>query len=297
MRTKTLLFLILFAIGGVLRAQDTIRSLIFSEARLDEAHGTYFELTNMGDSTLHLKNFEVGIVHPWNSRIDPAVIATWFNVDAQGHFMLPDWTLAPGKSIVVAGVYDYNPKMWLKDQDHWNQAITKPEMWKLADIKIHFPEAPIQPTVGDSVTPYNDVMGSWQGRALWYLRHHVAPGDSVIVDQVGGVFTNGGQQQWGGKDVAGVIGATENSILVRKFTVKTGNIDFDKGRGTTAAESEWIAIPIFVAGGWEPNRAVLWTVGNHVNEQLNPATLTSGGKLLVNFTDSTITLPDRKSVV
>src|SRR5664279_154498 len=293
MKTKILLFLILVIFLTSLRAQDTIRNLIFSEARLDEAHECYFELTNMGDSTLHLKNFELGIVHPLNSRIDVNDIGKWFNVDPLGHFMLPDWTLDPGKSIVVAGVYDYNPKMWLKDQDHFSQAITKPEMWKLANIQIHFAEAEIQPDPLDSVTPHNDVMGSWQGRACWYIRHHVAPGDSVIVDQVGGVFTDpNGQQAWGGKDVAGVTGATENDILVRKFSVKTGNTDFNTGRGTTATESEWIPIPIFVPGGYEPFRAVLWTVGNHVNQVLSPSTLVpKSSAMLVNFSDSTITVP------
>jgi hypothetical protein len=136
MRTKILLLLILLSFGGWLRAQDTIRSLIFSEVRFDDAFEPYAELTNMGDSTLHLKNFEFGIVHPWTARVDVNNIKAWFSVGSGSWFMLPDWTLAPGKSIVIANIYDYNPKAWLKDQDNWAQALTKPEMWKLANIQI-----------------------------------------------------------------------------------------------------------------------------------------------------------------
>jgi hypothetical protein len=256
MKTKLLLFLFLLFFGGWLHAQDTIRSLIISEARFDEALDAYVELTNMGDSALHLKNFEFGVVHPWDSRINQTDINKWFNVGANSWFMLPDTTLDPGKSIVI---------------------------------------------LGDSVSTYSDIGEVWQGRECWYVRYHnafwsndpvpVLIKDSIVTDQVGGVFIDpDGQQAWGGKDVAGVLGATENSILVRKFSVKHGNIDFENGRGTNASESEWIVIPIQVHDRFEANRDLFWTVGNHVNANLEPETLISA-TVSINWIDSTLIVP------
>jgi hypothetical protein len=298
MRTKLLLFLILILFGGVLRAQDTIRTLIISEARFDQAHEAYVELTNVGDSTLHLKNFEFGHVGPWTSRNDVNNLGAWFAMAAGDWFMLPDWTLAPGKSIVIANVNDWNLMMWKKDPDHYGP-ITKAEMWKVLDIRLDQPEAPNSSTTnhvpGDSVSTYFDVGQVWGGRDCWYVRHHVAPGDSVVVDQVGGVFDGAasdgvavGSNKNQAYDVAGVTQATVNDILVRKYTIKKGNIDFNSGRGTSLAESEWIPIPILVPGGWEPNRALFWTVKNHLNAQLSSLTSSS---ITIHLADSTLLVP------
>jgi hypothetical protein len=200
MKTRLLLFLFLLSFGGCLHAQDTIRSLVISEARFDNAPLAYVELTNMGDSALHLKNFEFGVVHPWDSRIDGSDINKWFNVGANNWFMFE-----PGESIVI---------------------------------------------FEESMATYSDVGEVWQGRECWYLRYHYAfwsddpvpvlIKDSIVTDQVGGIFIGpDGQQAWGAKDVAGVLGATENSILVRKFSVKYGNIDFENWKTSNADESEF----------------------------------------------------------
>ena len=134
--------------------------------------------------------------------------------------------------------------MWRVDPDHWAPAITEPEMWNLASIQIHQPEASVQPTAGDSVSKYYDIGQVWEGRECWYVRYHLSNGDSIVTDQVGGVFTGAdGQQALGAKDVAGIKAATSNSTLVRKFSVKQGNIDFNVARGINAEESEWIAVP------------------------------------------------------
>jgi hypothetical protein len=256
MKTKLFFYLILLSFGNWLQAQDTIRSLIISEARFDEAYNAYVELTNMGDSALHLRNFEFGVVHPWNSRIDRTDLNKWFNVGANSWFMLPDTTLGPGKSIVITG---------------------------------------------DGMSAYSDIGEVWQGRECWYVRYHAAfwsndpipvhIKDSIVTDQVGGVFIDpDGKQAWGGKDVAGISGATGNSILVRKFSVKLGNIDFENGRGANASESEWIVIPVQFQGRVDANRDLFWTVGNHVNANLDPETLISA-TFSINWIDSTLIVP------
>ncbi len=281
MRTKTLLFLILLSCG-VLKAQEPIRTLIITEARLDDARHSYVEITNMGTTTVNLAQFELGQIGAWTLPYEPAD-NFWF--------MLPDKDLAPGASFVVAAVYDYNPKMWLMHPENYSRILNKKEFWTLADVKLHFPEAPRQPNPADEVTPYYHVLETWSGRDCIYLRHHVSATDSVVVDQVNGVFAgaDGRRDGSGPIDVAGVTNATNEATLVRKFSVKTGNIDFEAGRGQDLTESEWIPIPLQL-GHWEMMRKLFWTVGNHGDYNLNPSTLSSS-TVTIGWSDSTLTVP------
>ena len=88
----------------------------------------------------------------------------------------------------------------------------------------------------DSVTtlyPYQ-TMKLWGGSYCLYLEHHFAEGDSAVVDQVGGVFDDDGRNTGDPYDVAGVENATYIGPLIRKFKVKTGNLDFANARGVGA---------------------------------------------------------------
>jgi hypothetical protein len=282
MRTKTLLFLMLLSCG-VLNAQDTIKTLIITEARLDDARHTYVEITNMGTTPVNLAQFELGVIGAWDQPYAPG---------ANNWFMLPNKELAAGKSFVVAGVYDWNPKMWVKDPDHFQRILNKKEFWTLADVKLHFPESPKQPNPDDSVTRYNAILGLWNGRDCLYLRQHISETDSVVVDQVNGVFANPNgtrAEPKGALDVAGVTAATNNATLVRKFKIKQGNTDFETGRGQDLAESEWIPLPLQL-GHWEMMRKLFWTAGNHGDYKLDPSTLTSS-TVDIDWTKNIITVP------
>lgn len=281
MRTKTLLFLILLSCW-VLNAQEPIRTLIITEARLDDARHSYVEITNMGSTSVNLSQFELGQVGAWTLPYLPGE-NFWF--------MLPDKDLAPGASFVVAATYDYNPKMWVKHPENYSRILNKKEFWTLADVKLNFPEAPRQPNAMDDVTPYYHVLETWSGRDCIYLRHHISATDSVVVDQVNGVFagTDGRRLGSGPIDVAGVSNATNEATLVRKFSVKQGNIDFETGRGQDLTESEWMPIPLQL-GHWEMMRKLFWTVGNHGDYNLNPSTLSSS-TVTIGWSDSTLTVP------
>ena len=50
-----------------LNAQDTIRYLIITEYRGDDSRENYVEISNVGDSTLNLSDFQIGDVDPWNA--------------------------------------------------------------------------------------------------------------------------------------------------------------------------------------------------------------------------------------
>jgi hypothetical protein len=154
-----LLLIFLFCAMGVLRAQDTIRTLIISEARIDNKHAAYFELTNVGTTTLDLSQFEFGRISPWTTPYLPAT-GEWM--------MLPKKDLAPGKSFVIAKVNDYCTRMWAKAPDLYNRYESKPELFKLADYQIHAREYwnSVLPQSVDSVSPYDGVTTIWNGSYL-----------------------------------------------------------------------------------------------------------------------------------
>lgn len=278
MRLRLLLFFLLFSMG-FLRAQDTIRTLIISEARIDNQHEAYCQFTNVGNTTIDLSQFEFGLISQWTNPYHP---------DNGNWLMLPKKNLAPGQSFVLAKINDWTTKMWAKDPVKYQRYVSKPEMLKLCDMQVHIAEAPKQPDPLDSVSPYQGVVTMWGGTYMWYLRHHVAPGDSVVVDQVNGVFT-GSNGYLAGKatDVAGFTAASANAVLVRKNTIKKGNVDFASGAGSNPTESEWMAIP-FLSGGYEPNRAVFWTVGHHGDYHLKSLT---SSVMTFNADTTTLTVP------
>ena len=70
--------------------------------------------------------------------------------------------------------------------------------------------------------------------------------DYVVIDRIGDFGADPGS----GWDVAGVSNGTQDRTLVRKSTIASGNADWDESRGTTTAESEWVALPkdAFISG-------------------------------------------------
>ncbi|MFY9153392.1 MAG: T9SS type A sorting domain-containing protein [Prolixibacteraceae bacterium] len=281
-----LLFLLVLGFNALVNAQTTkpYRNLIITEALTNDTRDNYVEFTNMGSETIDLGNFEFGHTSPWS----PAPYAQ----EANNFFMLPHKTLAPGKSYVIATAEIFGPKMWKTDPTHYLERITKPELFILADQLLYVREA--NSTAADTVTPYYNTMDCWGGRDTWYLRHHFEVDglkDSVVIDQVGGVFDQAnGLNRDGAYDVAGVANATGTHVLIRKASVKTGNLDFNSARGLDFADSEWIPVPKLSIFQW---RAVFWTVGNQaVGAKLDANTLVSKtGKVKVDLDASTITEP------
>jgi len=299
-----LLFLLVVGWSALTKAQTLpYNHLLITEMYQGDTYLNYVEFTNMGDETIDLSNFEFGYIGAWTQAWTP---------DVNNSFRLPKKMLAPGKSFLISTAYDYNPKMFGKDPRHFSERRTKPEFFKIADMLLHEAEAKIQPTKGDSVTLFAGALQGWGGRETYYLRQFfytkvdetVTRKDSVIVDQIGGVFDESDGTNTGGSySVAGVTGATADDILIRKNSVKTGVADMDPAtnaasaklqfnatRGLDFADSEWIPVPML---GWDRIwRAVFWTAGNQVNAVLNANTLVSKtGKVNVDLAAGTITVP------
>ena len=119
---------------GIMTAQDTVRSLIITEVSLWRADDSYIEFTNMGDSALHLKNFEFGRLDPWTEP---------WETSANNRFFLPDTVLEPGETFLIATVLDFNDEQYKIQkakfgyspdyQEHMNHPIR----WEIADMQIH----------------------------------------------------------------------------------------------------------------------------------------------------------------
>ena len=291
MKLKFLLFFLLIS-GGVLQAQDTIRSLIISEALRVGVDNTYAEITNMGDKPVNLNQFKWGKIAPWSTAINDVYNDPW--EPGTDWFFLPEVMLAPGESFVITTAFDFGPAQYNKKVPGFtNPRYKQPELYELADLLISVSEPKGDET--DSVTTYISPKGggnfesaftNWRGRSAWYLEQHLSETDSVVIDQVGGVFDNDGKNQDIQYAVAGVEGAVANSVLVRKYSVKTGNLNFADARGVGLEDSEWIPIP-FPASNW---RDVFWTVGNHGNYNLDENTLESD-VIDVDFANKKLTVP------
>jgi hypothetical protein len=296
MKLKTLLFLLVFS--GILNAQEPYRSLVISEVRLGNPNRVHIELTNMGNSTINLGEFKLGQIRAWMTPIFDVWNDPWIPEPTR-YFMLPEKTLKPGESYVITAAYDFGPKMYEKRVDGFegSQRPKQIEIYDLADMLIHFkePNSELYPSVRDSATSdelfgdnYQTAMLSWQGADGYYIEHHFAEGDSAVVDQVNGNFDNNGLNYNAAYDVAGVEDATVNSLLVRKFSIKNGNLDFFNSKGVGLDDSEWI--PVQYPEGYNNWRDLWWTVGNHGNYILDENTLESD-VIDVDFAGKTLTVP------
>ena len=282
MKLKFLLFLTLIA--GVLNAQDTIRSLVITEAFIGRQFHNFAEITNMGNEPVNLSQFKFGQAQ------DNA-----FNRN-RGDIILPDIELQPGESFILKDFVE-----WMVDipPEPWN--VNEREMmgmntdWRdLVDQEWHRAEN----SWGEELSPLDSVtetnwIANWWGRSALFIEQQINDTTAVIVDQVGGVWDNpnGNGRQRGlsyedSYDVAGYQNATSQAQLIRKFSVKTGNKEFVRGVGID--DSEWFAVRY----KFSPNRMLPWTLGNHGDYNLDANTLvpTLDG-LEVDFAAKTITVP------
>ena len=177
MKLKLLLFALL--LSSSLFAQDTIRSLVIAEVRLDDREANFIEITNMGDEAVNLSQFKLGVIRPWN---DP-----WVH-DENRWMMLPDHMLDPGKSFVVASAVDLQPRQYAKKVPGFEQErmkIRNSQMYNIADILLHMGEPKGDET--DSITRVNGidisyVFENWSGRECMYIEQHLSDVDSVVVE-------------------------------------------------------------------------------------------------------------------
>ncbi|MDP3643884.1 MAG: T9SS type A sorting domain-containing protein [Bacteroidota bacterium] len=321
MKLKLLLFfLVVLSCSVVLKAQTKkpYNQLLITEVRLSGTPDNYVEVTNMGNETINLADFEIARFSPWPNNAD-----NWKPLETD-HFRLWDptmypknsplhlkKTLAPGKSYLIAIARDFGPEMWFKNPLKYPRRSTKKEFFEIADLLLHSWEENSVPGL-DSITPHYQLLDAWHGYNGMFIRHHflneTGAKDSMIIDVFNGQFDDADGTNSSNCDcgfaVAGVADATRLTTLVRKFSVKQGirdfsshdanlaaaKVQFNQAKGLDLADSEWIPIP---NQGWdEPWKAVYWTAGNQVDQVLNANLLESKtGKVTVDLAKSVITVP------
>ena len=278
MKSKLLLLTILFA--GILKAQEPYRQLLITEAITFNWPDNYFEITNMGDKAINLKEFKFGAVGTVPANLDS--IGGWATTTK---FTLPDFALQPGKSFVISPAYDFAVEQYALNPylPGANERPMKLDIYGVSNLLVHYRE-----NFGDATDSVDLVREAtvrlWGGNTCVFLEHHFAEGDSAVVDQFNGV--NDGFDR-GGRDVAGVTLATNRGPCMRKFKIKNGNLNFADARGVGADDSEWIALPYATTNEW---RKTWWTVGNHGNYVLDANTLESD-VIAVDFAIKKLTVP------
>lgn len=281
MRLKLLLLVFLLS-GGLLSAQDTINTLIITEAYLDDGPAIgYFELTNVGDQPIQLNQFKFAEMRPWGD-------APWQN-PADRWWILPDHVLNPGESFVMAAQREFGPRQFRKGLDGpYPERGNKPEMLEIADILYQIAETNGDETDLVDPMPTNFWTDLWNGRSCAFIQQYLSDVDSVVVDQVNGWFDgdNGLNIDKGGYDIGGITQASAHAYLIRKASVKHGNLDFANAAGIGEDDGEWIVVPR-EGGVW---RDVMWTVGNHGSFVLDENTLESD-IADIDFANKTITVP------
>jgi hypothetical protein len=296
--------------GGILMAQDTVRTLVITEAKMDRNETSYLELTNMGDVTLDLSMFEVGMMTPWNVPQEPGWPETSEWVDRQTIERLPAVMLAPGESYVIGTVSEFTEEAYAEQvakfgySPDWQPFFTNKKMWKLIDLPMYKDESAandprdsVSFKEGSPLETFDQMFETWGGRDVFYVRYHSSPTDSAVIDQVGGLFTDpdGSNPDGGMQQVAGIEDATGTHYLMRRFSVKKGNTTFVQG--SDYEDSEWIPVPFLSRNPYDPFRECefgpFWTVGNHVNAVLVDGTLTAieGSPISVDFGAGSISVP------
>jgi hypothetical protein len=292
---KQRFLLLLLLISGMLYAQEPYRNLIFSEVRMNDPRFNYIEITNMGNKTVNLAEFEVGSNSPWDAPWTPP---------ATRRLRLPQHQLAPGKSYLLVSIDDVPLRIWPFEINRIGARTITPEMRQRANIEIHWPtnEWGNWPQY-DSISPLGrDIMQSWGGRDAIWLRHYFVETpvqrDSVIIDAVNASFTSttSPYKSDGASNAAGVTGATGNRVLVRKFTVTEGTGDaldsWSRVAGIDITDSEWLPLR-FPHNDWNiSQKKEFWTLGNHGNftlgnHSIKPKTAAS----VVDINNRTITVP------
>jgi hypothetical protein len=276
-----MLLIITLSSGYKLHGQtDTIPKVIISEWRGTGVHRNYAEITNIGDTAVNLGSFDVGALVGWTNAYRHVC-----GVDGCYQSRLPEYTLQPGESYLIATVNDY----WDENYDPMNgedlAVFTQRDIRKEVDFPIFRHEIGL---AGDSVSVYANVLNC-NGNMGWYLEYHYPSGDSIVVDAVNNSIQANGRILAQPSDVAGVINGTKFHILVRKASVTRGNTDWEQSRGIDAEDSEWIVIP-FQSDDVNPNHKFFTTLKYHGNAQLNESTFKSD-VIDIDISNGTLEVP------
>jgi hypothetical protein len=287
MKTRILLQVLLIFIlsvftGQRLRAQDTIPRVIISEFSSTTIFRDYVELTNVGDTAVNLKDFELGNLVYWNlAYTDPG---------NNRHRMLPDFVLQPGESYLIAQINDWvDANLDLFHTRTSSTEFTPVDILANVDLPVFSSETASGGDPTDSISAQPYLMDSWNGRKGWWLEYHYPNGDSVICDAVKNDIQDNGMISNAPDDVAGVYHGTSDHHLVRKANVTRGTTDWDASRGSDTEDSQWILLP-YQADWKNPRQRHFTTIKHHGVAEISSSTFSSG-VIGIDFVNKKLTIP------
>jgi hypothetical protein len=110
-------------------------------------------------------------------------------------------------------------------------SLSPKSVWTIANNQFTAPFYDLSTANEQDLSPFiafrgNDAIGLMKVSAL----------DTLLIDVIGLPDTNPGS----GWDVAGILSATANHTLIRRSDITTGNTSWDKSRGNSSFNSEWI---------------------------------------------------------
>ncbi|MCP4309702.1 MAG: T9SS type A sorting domain-containing protein [Bacteroidetes bacterium] len=290
MRTKLLLLSTMLWVV-CLTVNSQAPRLIFSEWAAPANGGWghhYFELTNVGDSTLHLWDFTSKNFGHWqniNNR-NPAHYTLRFNevVDSMDAF------IAPGKSFLISLTYE--------GVNDIGEPLGRPALNAVSDLLIYMLEdgnedlEPGEDSVSASTNWFRDEMannGEW--KSLWY---HPPGGGDVLCDAINNWINeaNGRRFTEGVWDVAGVPDAVATQAFIRKSNITQGDttwLDWPISAGNDRDESEWMPVPYDMVNAWNP--VVFSSAGNHPETNGSSTIQMNSDEVTIDMEAGTITVP------
>lgn len=268
------LFGLLLFPGQNIQAQDAPQ-LIISEWSLTLARRAYIEITNMGDTPVNLKDFEVGAINQWTPM---------FQGSPTQAFRLNDYVLEPDSSYVVGVVDDWYNTHRSPFDKKLNPTYFNPQMVELID-QPNFIDEHQGPGSGDSISL---AQYAFYGGAM-YLKYWDEYGTSIVVDAINNTRDENGNFAGGNSDIAGIKNASHYHVMVRKANIVNGEIDWSVSRGTDKEDSQWLVIP-FQKDWTNPYRKLFTTIGHHGVAELTPKTFSSE-TVDIDFDSKKLTIP------
>ncbi|MFW5877717.1 MAG: T9SS type A sorting domain-containing protein [bacterium] len=284
------------------------KQLILTEVNHGGNTESYVEFTNVGDSTINLKDFYwVGVnqrsVKAQNVVRDEDGVITniyWKDNDDALSFYTPlnDQLLKPGESYVGMPVFDRT------NED--GSLIQNKNLVEIADHYLHPAEPDNDLTIEASSYPeyqnfafdsvsFPGAKSNQNNRSAFALAHHSRMFlgsmvyndageviDSVAIDGFKLIFLENFMGDWNPADVAGVVGASNlDYSFARKAIVTQGNLNWEVGRGSTRETSEWILLPKI------QGEDIFTTIGTHGNFAIDA----SSSSVIIDNAGETMEVP------
>ncbi len=282
--------------------------LIITEVRPDGEATAYVELTNVGTTPINLATseneyFVLESVF-YNTRL-VTVSDSVFDFQTRSNATLEaqigkvylKGIIQPGESYVVATVWDHdnvrqtgipvhntriaelgNQFVHKDESDNTYGWIDKPE-WQCFGKDSVYSGVPTEELLrGDASAGY---------LIRWFYTTDSVTYQPTYIDQFN-FFKQEGTGNLKGNailSIAGVADAMTTSVMVRKASVKKGNLNWDSSRGADAEFSEWLVVPKNSS-----RQAAFTTVGVHGTYDLN-YTVNDPATIILNEPAKTISVP------